>query len=57
MQDSNGINSLRQAREILEKYAPEGERLAYINDDEARLLKYMGELVYQLTHQEYLLIF
>jgi hypothetical protein len=42
MQDSNGINSLRQAREILEKYAPEGERLAYINDDEARLLKYMG---------------
>jgi len=42
MQDSNGINSLKQAREILEKYAPEGERLAYINDDEARLLKYMG---------------
>jgi len=42
MQDSNGINSLKQAREILERHAPKGEHLAYINKDEAKLLKYMG---------------
>jgi hypothetical protein len=42
MQDSKGINSLKQARELLEKYALKGESLAYINDEEAKYLKYMG---------------
>jgi hypothetical protein len=42
MQDSKGINSLKQARELLEKHAIKGEHLAYINKDEAKLLKYMG---------------
>ena len=42
MQDSKGINSLKQARELLEKHSIKGEHLAYINKDEAKLLKYMG---------------
>jgi hypothetical protein len=42
MQDSNGINSLKQAREILERHAPKGEHLAYINDEEATHLKNRG---------------
>jgi hypothetical protein len=42
MQDSKGINSLKQARELLEKHAIKGEHLAYINEEEAKFLKYMG---------------
>ena len=42
MQDSNGINSLKQARKILERHAPKGEHLAYINDEEATHLKNRG---------------
>jgi hypothetical protein len=42
MQDSKGINSLKQAREILERNAPKGEHLAYINNEEADYLKNRG---------------
>jgi hypothetical protein len=42
MQDSKGINSLKQAREILDRHAPKGEHLAYINDEEATHLKNRG---------------
>jgi len=42
MQNSNGINSLKQAREILERHAPKGEHLAYINNEEAGYLKNRG---------------
>ena len=39
---SGGLSSLREARDLLEKHALPGETLAYINDDEAKFLKYMG---------------
>lgn len=42
MYGKGGLTSLREARNLLEKYAPEGESLAYINEDEAKYLKYMG---------------
>jgi hypothetical protein len=42
MAKSNGIKSLQQAAKLLNKHAPEGESLAYINPKEARLLKAHG---------------
>lgn len=39
-----GINSLFKAKKQLNEVAPPGERLAYINEDEANLLKSMGGL-------------
>ncbi len=39
---SGGLSSLREARDLLEKHALPGETLAYINDDEAKYLRYMG---------------
>ena len=42
MTKSNGIASLKQAAKLLNKHAPEGESLAYINPDEGRLLKAHG---------------
>ena len=42
MTKSNGIASLKQAAKLLNKHAPEGESLAYINPDEGRLLKSHG---------------
>jgi hypothetical protein len=37
-----GIGSLSQAKDILQKHAPEGEHLAYINPQEANLLRRHG---------------
>ena len=37
-----GISSLSQARHLLERHAPKGEHLAYINKEEADLLKRRG---------------
>ena len=42
MTKSNGIKSLKQAAKLLNKHAPEGESLAYINPDEGRILKAHG---------------
>jgi len=42
MYGKGGLTSLREARNLLEKHALPGESLAYINDEEARFLKYMG---------------
>jgi hypothetical protein len=42
MAKSNGIKSLKQAARLLNKHAPDGESLAYINPDEARLLRSHG---------------
>ena len=42
MYGKGGLTSLREARNLLEKYALPGESLAYINDEEAKFLKYMG---------------
>ena len=42
MAKSNGITSLKQAAKLLNKHAPDGESLAYINPDEGRLLKAHG---------------
>ena len=42
MSKSNGIKSLKQAAKLLNKHAPEGESLAYINPTEARILKAHG---------------
>ena len=42
MTKSNGIKSLKQAAKLLNKHAPEGESLAYINPTEARILKAYG---------------
>ena len=42
MSKSNGIKSLKQAAKLLNKHAPEGESLAYINPKEARLLRSHG---------------
>jgi hypothetical protein len=42
MTKSNGIKSLKQAAKLLNKHAPDGESLAYINPQEARLLKAHG---------------
>jgi hypothetical protein len=42
MSKSNGIKSLKQAAKLLNKHAPDGESLAYINPKEARLLKAHG---------------
>ena len=39
MTKSNGIASLKQAAKLLNRHAPDGESLAYINPEEARLLK------------------
>ena len=42
MYGKGGLTSLREARNLLEKYALPGETLAYINNDEAKYLRYMG---------------
>jgi len=42
MTKSNGIASLKQAAKLLNRHAPDGESLAYINPEEARLLKASG---------------
>jgi len=42
MTKSNGIKSLKQAAKLLNKHAPDGESLAYINKDEAKLLRAHG---------------
>ena len=39
MYGNGGLTSLREARTVLERHAPIGEFLAYINSDEAALLK------------------
>ena len=36
------ITRAQQAKQLLNKIAPKGERLAYINSREAKLLKKMG---------------
>ena len=36
------ITRTQQAKQLLNKVAPKGEKLAYINDKEAKLLKKMG---------------
>jgi hypothetical protein len=42
MYGKGGLTSLKEARNLLEKYALPGESLAYINEEEAKFLKYMG---------------
>ena len=42
MYGKGGLTSLREARTVLERHAPPGEFLAYINSDEAALLKSRG---------------
>jgi hypothetical protein len=42
MSKSNGIKSLKQAAKLLNKHSPDGESLAYINKDEAKLLRSHG---------------
>ena len=37
-----GLTKAKKAKKLLNRYAPKGEQLAYINDREARLLKRMG---------------
>jgi hypothetical protein len=41
MYGKGGLTSLKEARNLLEKYALPGESLAYINEEEAKFLKYM----------------
>ena len=40
--EGGGISSLKQAKDVLESQALPGEFLAYINPEEAAMLKYMG---------------
>ena len=42
MTKSNGIKSLKQAAKLLNKHAPDGESLAYINPEEAKVLRSRG---------------
>jgi hypothetical protein len=42
MAKSNGIKSLKQAAKLLNKHSPDGESLAYINPEEARVLRARG---------------
>jgi hypothetical protein len=42
MYGKGGLTSLKEARNLLEKYALPGESLAYINEDESKYLRYMG---------------
>ena len=42
MYGKGGLTSLREARTVLERHAPRGEFLAYINSREANVLKKMG---------------
>ena len=42
MAKSNGIKSLKQAAKLLNKHAPDGESLAYINPEEGGILKLLG---------------
>ena len=42
MYGKGGLTSLREARTVLERHAPRGEFLAYINSDEVALLKSRG---------------
>jgi hypothetical protein len=34
-----GLTKIQKAKKLLNRYAPKGEELAYINDKEAKLLK------------------
>ena len=38
----DGQSKIKEAKKLLEQYAPEGEFLAYINKDEAEILKNLG---------------
>jgi hypothetical protein len=40
--EGGGITSLKKAKDVLESQALPGEFLAYINPQEAAMLKYMG---------------
>ena len=42
MTKSNGIKDLKQAAKLLNKHSPDGESLAYINPEEAKLLRSHG---------------
>jgi len=42
MAKSNGIKSLKQAAKLLNRHSPDGESLAYINPEEARVLRARG---------------
>jgi len=42
MTKSNGITSLKQAAKLLNRHSPDGESLAYINPEEAKLLRSHG---------------
>ena len=42
MKKSDGILSLKKAAKLLNKHSPEGESLAYINPEEAKLLRAHG---------------
>ena len=42
MTKSNGIKSLKQAAKLLNRHSPDGESLAYINPEEAKLLRAHG---------------
>ena len=42
MAKSNGIKDLKQAAKLLNKHAPKGEALAYINPEEAKVLRSRG---------------
>ncbi len=42
MKKSDGILSLKKAAKLLNKHAPDGESLAYINPEEAKLLRSHG---------------
>ena len=42
MAKSNGIKSLKQAAKLLNRHSPDGESLAYINPEEAKLLRSHG---------------
>ena len=42
MKKSDGILSLKKAAKLLNKHSPEGEKLAYINPEEAKLLRSHG---------------
>jgi len=42
MTKSNGIASLKQAAKLLNRHAPDGESLAYINPEEGRVLRARG---------------
>ena len=50
MAKSNGIKDLKQAAKLLNKHAPDGEKLAYINKKEAELLREKIQTLDQITN-------